>query len=66
MLKMTAAQFNREYEVGSVFILSTALQNSNGKPVRTVAKADEIGSGAVVEINLEPWFTNIRNLTPTN
>ncbi len=66
MLKMTAAQFNREYEVDSVFILSTRLQNSNGKQVRTVAKANDVGSGTVVEINLEPWFTNIRNLTPVN
>lgn len=61
---MTAAQFNREYKVGSVFILSTCLKDSDGKPVRTVAPAADIGSGAVVEINLEPWFTNIKNLKP--
>lgn len=63
---MTAAQFNREYKVGSVFILGTCLKSSDGKPVRTVAPAAEIGSGAVVEINLEPWFTNIKNLNPAN
>lgn len=63
---MTATQFNREYRVGSIFILSTKLKGSDGKPVRTVAPADDIGSGAVVEINLEPWFTNIRNLKPVN
>lgn len=63
---MTATQFNREYRVGSIFILNTKLRDSNGKPVRTVAPAADIGSGAVVEINLEPWFTNICNLKLAN
>lgn len=65
---MQARQFNSLYSVGSVFILKTALVESNGKPVRTVGKAvDSKGNdGAIVEINIEPWFANVKNLQPIN
>jgi hypothetical protein len=65
MLKMTAAQFNETYPVGSPFTYKPDWSHMDAKVVRTVGVAQKVGGAVVVEINLDPHFANLRSLTPT-
>lgn len=63
---MSAAKFNQLYSTGSVFIYQPCKALRGGKPVKTVDVARDLKSGVtVVEINQEPYFANIKSLTPT-
>ncbi|EBW6359731.1 hypothetical protein DPU24_02540 [Salmonella enterica subsp. enterica serovar Oranienburg] len=59
---MNAKEFNRKYEVGAHFIRQT--NREFGPVVRTVGKANEFRCGAIVEINVIPYFVRINTLTP--
>lgn len=64
--KVSAAKFNQRYSTGSVFIYQPCKALRGGKPVKTVDVARDLKSGiTVVEINQEPYFANIKSLTPT-
>lgn len=62
---MTAAEFNKRYPVGSVFIYQPNKALRGGRAVRTTAPANQFKQGAIVEINVEPCFARIDALTPT-
>lgn len=59
---MDAKQFNDRYPVGTVFIRSAHPLLLSGPEVRTVAKAQDLKCGCVVEINKEPYFVKIELL----
>lgn len=62
---MNASQFNKTYPVGTVFkcrLMRRAVDID--RIVKTVAPANDLSSGAVVEINVIPYFVNITRLTP--
>ncbi|EAW3044878.1 hypothetical protein HT845_002467 [Salmonella enterica] len=59
---MNAKEFNRKYEVGTCFIRQTNLEF--GPIVRTVGKANDFNCGAIVEINVIPYFVRINTLIP--
>ncbi|NYA16554.1 hypothetical protein [Serratia fonticola] len=61
---MTAAQFNKLYPVGTLFIEQSKHELVNGRVVKTVAKADDLKCGAIVEISLMPYFVKIDSLKP--
>ncbi|EKN3998436.1 TPA: hypothetical protein ACHYPN_003314 [Yersinia enterocolitica] len=61
---MNAKEFNKKYPVGSGFIYQPNKILRGGKAVRTVAAAGDFTQGVIVEISLEPWFANIKALTP--
>ncbi|CNE95929.1 TPA: hypothetical protein ACW96C_003091 [Yersinia enterocolitica] len=61
---MNAKEFNKKYPVGSGFIYQPNKVLRGGKAVRTVAAAGDFNQGVIVEISLEPWFANIKALTP--
>ncbi|HHL2709904.1 TPA: hypothetical protein ACQ39K_001403 [Yersinia enterocolitica] len=61
---MKAEEFNKKYPVGSSFIYQPNKVLRGGKAVKTVATANDFEQGVIVEINLEPWFANIKVLTP--
>ncbi|ECQ1030384.1 hypothetical protein L1O59_005537 [Salmonella enterica] len=59
---MNAKEFNRQYKVGTCFIRQTNLEF--GPIVRTVGKANDFDCGAIVEINVIPYFVRIDELIP--
>lgn len=61
---MNAAEFNRKFKVGSGFIHQPHKALRGGRTVKTVDEARDFDCGAVVEINLEPYFVKINALTP--
>ena len=64
---MNAAEFNRCYAVGSLFVFRSYGIVRGGKVIRTVKTVDaarDLKSATVVEINVEPYFANINSLTP--
>jgi hypothetical protein len=56
---MNARQFNKTYPVGTIF-----KYRNSAKMVKTVAPANDLSCGAVVEINVIPYFVSITRLTP--
>lgn len=63
---MTAAQFNKLYPVGALFIEQSKHDLIDGRTVKTVAKANDLKCGTIVEINVIPHFVNIDSLKPAN
>ncbi|AKE61150.1 MULTISPECIES: hypothetical protein [Enterobacteriaceae] len=63
---MKAKQFNGLNPVGSTFIYQPSPFLRGGRLVRTVDVARDMKSVTVVEINLEPYFANIKSLKPVN
>lgn len=61
---MQAKRFNETYEVGSHFICTPNPVLHGGPAVKTVDVARDLSESTVVEINIEPWFANIKSLTP--
>ncbi|MXP48703.1 hypothetical protein FD733_02220 [Pantoea sp. Eser] len=61
---MQAEEFNARYPVGSLFIYQPCKFLRGGDVVRTVDVARDLKAIAVVEINVEPYFANIKSLTP--
>ena len=62
---MKAKEFNERFATGSTFIYQPVPALRGGRVVRTVDVARDIKDITVVEINLEPYFANIKSLTPT-
>lgn len=61
--RMKAKEFNATYKVGSAFHHACpALRGS--RMVKTVDIARDFNCGVIVEINLEPYFANIKSLKP--
>ncbi|HGW5506330.1 TPA: hypothetical protein ACNH1V_000345 [Citrobacter koseri] len=63
---MKAKEFNQCWPVGSTFIYQPSPVLRGGRMVRTVDIARDIKDATVVEINQEPYFANIKSLTPTH
>ncbi|WP_449543623.1 hypothetical protein [Enterobacter ludwigii] len=63
---MHAKQFNQRYAVGSRFIFQTCNALRGGKVVKTIGVARDLKSATVVEINVEPYFANIKSLAPAD
>ncbi|OVZ94891.1 hypothetical protein CBW58_02120 [Yersinia frederiksenii] len=63
---MNAKQFNGKYPVGSTFIYQPSPFLRGGRVVSTVDTARDWKDVTVVEINQEPYFANIKSLTPTH
>ncbi|MCY1697172.1 hypothetical protein OVA10_03590 [Lelliottia sp. SL45] len=61
---MNAQGFNQRYPVGSHFIYQPLKTLRGGKSVKTVDVARDLNEATVVEINVEPYFANIKSLTP--
>ncbi|MGT3827032.1 hypothetical protein ACUUMB_15030 [Enterobacter kobei] len=61
---MNAQEFNHRYPVGSHFIYQPCKMLRGGKAVKTVDAARDLNEATVVEINVEPYFANIKSLTP--
>ncbi len=61
---MKAKEFNQRYPVGSTFIYQPNPLLRGGKVVSTVESARDCKDVSVVEINLEPYFANIKSLIP--
>ncbi|AHE72578.1 hypothetical protein M942_04650 [Enterobacter ludwigii] len=61
---MNAAEFNRCYVVGSHFVFQARKAGRDSKLVKTIGVARDLKSATVVEINVEPYFSNINSLTP--
>lgn len=61
---MTAAEFNRLYPVGTIFIHQPNKALRGGNLVKTIAVAHQFKQGPIVEINVEPCFSRIDALTP--
>lgn len=60
---VNAIEFNKKYKVGAAFHHSyPALRGS--RMVKTVGIARDFDCGAIVEINLEPYFVKINTLKP--
>lgn len=60
---MTAAEFNKRYPVGTIFIHQPNKALRGGHAVKTVSIARQFKQGAIVEINVEPYFSRIDSLT---
>lgn len=58
---MKAEQFNKAHPVGTVF---TRLNSKTGysRFVSTVARANDLKCGCIVEINKEPYFVKVETL----
>ncbi|TKI08636.1 hypothetical protein FCN80_00865 [Martelella alba] len=63
---MKAKEFNQQYAVGQSFIYKPPSPLRGGKAVRTVDVARDLKESTIVEINLEPWFANVKSLTPAS
>lgn len=61
-----AKQFNALHRVGSTFMYQPSPFLRGGRLVRTVDAARDMKSVTVVEINLEPYFANIKSLKSVN
>ncbi|MEQ9889051.1 hypothetical protein ABRP55_21255 [Pectobacterium zantedeschiae] len=60
---MNAGEFNKKHKVGTAFFhRAPTLQGS--RMVKTVDIARDFNCGAIVEINLEPYFVRINRLIP--
>jgi len=62
---MKAEEFNARYPVGSHFIFQPCKLLRGGSVVKTVDVARDLKSSTVVEISVEPYFANVKSLTPT-
>lgn len=63
---MQAKDFNDRYPAGSTFIYQPNPALRGGRAVRTVDVARDLTGSTVVEINQEPYFANIKSLTPAH
>jgi hypothetical protein len=63
---MNAASFNHQHGVGDTFMHKPDQAIRGGRVVRTVDVARDLTKVTVVEINVEPYFVNIKSLTPVN
>ncbi|HDO7098926.1 hypothetical protein [Klebsiella pneumoniae] len=64
MKSVSAGEFNKRYQVGQVFIHQPVAALRGGNVVKTVGPARDFKkSGAVVEINNEPYFVKVAALT---
>lgn len=61
---MDANKFNSLYATGAHFIYQSCGTVRGGIIVKTVSEARQLKNITVVEINREPYFTNINELTP--
>lgn len=61
---MQASEFNQKYPVGKCFIYQPCPMLRGGRTVKTVDIARDFESATVVEINVEPYFANIKSLKP--
>ncbi|MEC5319281.1 hypothetical protein VSX61_10060 [Brenneria populi subsp. brevivirga] len=63
---MNAVEFNKKHKVGSGFIHCAHPALRGGRIVKTVDVARDFNCGAIVEINLEPYFVKINTLKPAS
>ncbi|WP_314188579.1 hypothetical protein [Yersinia massiliensis] len=61
---MNAKEFNKKHPVGSSFIYQPNKALRGGKAVKTAATAYDSNQDVIVEIDLHPWFANIKALIP--
>ena len=63
---MHAKEFNERYPVGSCFFYMPNRILRGGPIVTTVDVARDLSEATVVEINVKPWFANIKSLDAVN
>ncbi len=63
---MHAKEFNERYPVGSHFVYMPNRILRGGPIVKTVGVARDSSEATVVEINVKPWFANIKSLDAVN
>jgi hypothetical protein len=63
-MQVKAKEFNQHWPVGSHFIYQPHRALRGGKTVKTVDVARDLKEATVVEINVEPYFANVKSLTP--
>ncbi|MCX8957197.1 hypothetical protein EHW65_07915 [Erwinia psidii] len=61
---MRAKEFNRKYPVGTHFIYQPCAALRGGPVVKTRDVARDLTSSTIVEISAEPYYANIKSLTP--
>ena len=61
---MKAKEFNQAFPIGSYFIFRLCEMQFGGKSVKTVDVARDLKTATVVEIHVEPYFVNVKSLTP--
>lgn len=62
MSRLSAKQFNERYPVGSCFIYQPNRILRGGPVVRTLSRAEDKNNRTIVEIDIEPYYTDIDSL----
>lgn len=62
MSRLSAKQFNKRYPVGSYFIYQPNRILRGGPMVRTLSRAKDEDNRTIVEIDSEPYYTDIDSL----
>lgn len=62
MSRLSAKQFNKRYPVGSYFIYQPNRILRCGPPARTLSWANDENDRTIVEIDIEPYYTDIDSL----
>ncbi|HFD6663169.1 hypothetical protein [Morganella morganii] len=62
MSRLSAKQFNKRYPVGSYFIYQPNRILRGGPPARTLSRAKDENDRTIVEIDIEPYYTDIDSL----
>lgn len=62
MSRLSAEQFNKRYPVGSCFIYQPSRILRGGPLARTLGWAKDEGERVIVEIDIEPYYTDIDSL----